>query len=84
MRLGQVIYFSLIVALGTNVYASHMIAGNIESFTYMPAHGLATAAAVLIGQSLGKGDIPTVRKVAFLSSVYGVVIMSLLGIVLYF
>ncbi|NQN52142.1 MATE family efflux transporter [Streptococcus suis] len=83
MRLGQVIYFSLIVALGTTVYASHMIAGNIESFTYMPAYGLATAAAVLIGQSLGKGDIPTVRKVAFLSSAYGVVIMSLLGIVLY-
>ncbi len=84
MRLGQVIYFSLIVALGTTVYASHMIAGNIESFTYMPAYGLATAAAVLIGQSLGKGDISTVRKVAFLSSAYGVVIMSLLGIVLYF
>lgn len=78
MRLGQVIYFSLIVALGTTVYASHMIAGNIESFTYMPAYGLATAAAVLIGQSLGKGDISTVRKVAFLSSAYGVVIMSLL------
>ncbi len=55
MRLGQVVYFSLIVGLGTTVYASHMIAGNIESFTYMPAYGLATAAAVLIGQALGKG-----------------------------
>ncbi|HFI0301833.1 TPA: MATE family efflux transporter [Streptococcus suis] len=83
MRLGQVVYFSLIVALGTTVYASHMIAGNIESFTYMPAYGLATAAAVLIGQALGRGDIPIIRRLAFLSSAYGVVIMSLLGIVLY-
>ncbi|HEM3473969.1 TPA: MATE family efflux transporter [Streptococcus suis] len=83
MRLGQVVYFSLIVGLGTTVYASHMIAGNIESFTYMPAYGLATAAAVLIGQALGKGDILTVRRVAFLSSAYGVAIMSLLGVVLF-
>ncbi|NQN90895.1 MATE family efflux transporter [Streptococcus suis] len=83
MRLGQVVYFSLIVALGTTVYASHMIAGNIESFTYMPAYGLATAAAVLIGQALGRGDIPMIRRLAFLSSAYGVVIMSLLGIVLF-
>ncbi|HFU3799336.1 TPA: MATE family efflux transporter [Streptococcus suis] len=83
MRLGQVVYFSLIVGLGTTVYASHMIAGNIESFTYMPAYGLATAAAVLIGQALGKGDILTVRRVAFVSSAYGVAIMSLLGVVLF-
>ncbi|HEL1565249.1 TPA: MATE family efflux transporter [Streptococcus suis] len=83
MRLGQVVYFSLIVELGTTVYASHMIAGNIESFTYMPAYGLATAVAVLIGQALGKGDILTVRRVAFHSSAYGVAIMSLLGVVLF-
>ncbi|HFU3985635.1 TPA: MATE family efflux transporter [Streptococcus suis] len=84
MRLGQVVYFSLIVVLDTTVYASHMIAGNIESFTYVPAYGLATAAAVLIGQALGKEDILTVRRVAFLSSAYGVAIMSLLGTILFF
>lgn len=84
MRLGQVVYFSLIVGLGTTVYASHMIAGNIDSFTYMPAYGLATAAAVLIGQALGKGDTLTIRRVAFLSSAYGVAVMSLLGILLFF
>ncbi|HFI2462356.1 TPA: MATE family efflux transporter [Streptococcus suis] len=84
MRLGQVVYFSLIVGLGTTVYASHMIAGNIESFTYMPAYGLATAVAVLIGQALGKGYILTVRRVAFFSSAYGVATMSLLGTILFF
>lgn len=83
MRLGQVVYFSLIVGLGATVYASHMIAGSIESFTYMPAYGLATAAAILVGQALGKGDIGLVRRVARLSSAYGVGIMSLLGLVLY-
>lgn len=83
MRMGQVVYFSLIVGLGATVYASHMIAGSIESFTYMPAYGLATAATILVGQALGKGDTGLVRRVARLSSAYGVGIMSLLGLVLY-
>ncbi len=34
--------------------------------------------------SLGKGDILTVRRVAFLSSAYGVAIMFLLGTILFF
>lgn len=83
MRLGQVVYFSLILALGTTVYASHMIAGNIESFTYMPAYGLATAAAVMVGQALGQKDLKKIRQIGLLSSVYGVLVMSCLGVILF-
>lgn len=83
MRLGQVVYFSLILALGTTVYASHMIAGNIESFTYMPAYGLATAAAVMVGQALGQKDLKKIRQIGLLSSVYGVLMMSCLGVILF-
>ena len=53
MRLGQVVYMSLIVAISSKTYASHNIAGSIESFVYMPAYGLATAAAVLVGMAKG-------------------------------
>lgn len=38
----------------------------------------------MIGQALGKRDILTVRRVAFLSSAYGVTIMFLLGTILFF
>ena len=48
MRLGQVLYYSLIAMIGIKTYAAHVIAGNIESFFYMPAYGLSTAAAILM------------------------------------
>lgn len=83
MRLGQVVYFGLIVGMGTTVYAAHMIAGSIEAFTYMPAYGLALAASILIGQAVGSGEVRKIRAIAFLSSVYGVGIMSLMGIGLF-
>lgn len=58
MRLGQVFYFGLVVAIGAKTYSAHSIAGNIESFVYMPAYGLATAASVLTGKnSIGRNDI---------------------------
>ncbi len=54
MRFGQVLYFSLIVAIGEKTLAAHTIAGNIEAFTYMPAYGLAAAVSVLVGMSFGE------------------------------
>ena len=56
MRLGQVVYFGLIVSMGMKTYASHSIASNIESFTYMPGYGLTTAASILVGNSIGAGN----------------------------
>ncbi|PWK15049.1 MATE family efflux transporter [Tumebacillus permanentifrigoris] len=53
MRGGQVLYFGLIVHLGTSTFAAHTIAGNIESFAYMPGYGLAIAATTLVGKSMG-------------------------------
>jgi len=83
MRVGQVVYFGLIAGLGVGVFASHSIAGSIESFVYMPAYGLATASATLAGQYFGAGDRKAARKVAFLSVKYGVLVMGLLGVVLF-
>lgn len=80
MRLGQVLYFGLIVGIGAKTYSSHSIAGSIESFVYMPAYGLATAAATLAGNSIGKKDYEETKRVAFYAVKYGVVILSILGV----
>ena len=56
MRLGQVLYYSLIAMIGIKTYAAHVIAGNIESFFYMPAYGLSTAAAILMVNCFGRKD----------------------------
>ncbi|EAA0202634.1 MATE family efflux transporter [Listeria monocytogenes] len=84
MRLGQVLYFGLIVGIGAKTYSAHSIAGSIESFVYMPAYGLATAAATLAGNSIGKKDYEETKRVAFYAVKYGVVILSILGVGLFF
>ncbi|MGY3725238.1 putative efflux protein, MATE family [Granulicatella balaenopterae] len=83
MRVGQVVYFSFIVALGGVVFASHSIVGNIESFSYMPAYGLATACSVLIGRAIGEQNFEKVHLIGKYSSLYGVVVLGLNGIILY-
>ncbi|KPG70070.1 MATE family efflux transporter [Enterococcus sp. RIT-PI-f] len=83
MRLGQVLYFGLIVAIGTKTYAAHSIAGSIESFVYMPAYGIATATATMIGMSVGQKNDAETKKIIVAACKYAVLILSLLGICLF-
>lgn len=83
MRLGQVVYFGLIVSIGIKTYAAHSIAGNIGSFTYMPGYGLATAAAVLVGNSFGAGKKKDSYYYGKISSLLGIGVMSVGGLFLF-
>ncbi|WP_281862874.1 MATE family efflux transporter [Planomicrobium okeanokoites] len=84
MRAGQIVYFGFVVALGTNAFAAHQIAGNVEVFSYMIGYGFATAATILVGQQIGAGNLAEARKYAKLSTQITVVFMTLLGAVLFF
>lgn len=84
MRLGQVLYFGLIVSISAKTFAAHSIAGNIESFTYMPAYGLSTAATTLVGNAVGAGESQQAKRYGYSAAKYGVIFMSLLGVVLFF
>lgn len=84
MRLGQVLYFGLIVSISAKTFAAHSIAGNIESFTYMPAYGLATAATTLVGNAIGARDSQLAKSYGYSAAKYGVIFMSLLGVILFF
>ncbi len=53
MRLGQLFYAGLIVQIGTDVYTSFLLAGNISYFSFMPGYGLAVAATTLVGNHVG-------------------------------
>ncbi|MET3698468.1 putative MATE family efflux protein [Bacillus oleivorans] len=83
MRLGQVLYFGLIVRIGTETYAAHTIAGNIEMFSYMPGYGLAVAATTLVGQSIGARHHLDAYKYGILTSGIGILIMSVGGVLLF-
>lgn len=84
MRAGQIVYFGFVVALGTNAFAAHQIAGNVEVFSYMIGYGFATAATILVGQQIGAGNLEEARKYAKLSTQFTAVCMTLLGAVLFF
>lgn len=84
MRFGQVLYFGLIVRIGTDVYAAHTIAGNIEVFSYMPGYGLAVAATTLVGQNLGANRYEDAYRYGILTTGIAVIFMSFVGILLFF
>ncbi|EWG10041.1 MATE family efflux transporter [Cytobacillus firmus] len=84
MRAGQIVYFGFVVALGTNAFAAHQIAGNIEVFSYMIGYGFATAATILVGQQIGAGNLDEARRYAKLTAVLTLASMSVLGAMLFF
>ncbi|WP_409250730.1 MATE family efflux transporter [Bacillus sp. SCS-153A] len=84
MRAGQIVYFGFVVALGTNAFAAHQIAGNVEVFSYMIGYGIATAATILVGQHIGAGNHEEARIYTKLSAYLAFGFMAVLGAVLFF
>lgn len=84
MRFGQVLYFGLIVYIGTATFAAHTIAGNIETFSYMPGYGLAIAATTLVGQHIGAGKYKEAYQFGIVTTGIAVVFMSIVGIFMFF
>ena len=71
MRLGQVVYFGLIVRMGVDVYATHNIAGTLTIFASTIGTGFATAATATIGQAIGsglEGDVRVYRRWSYIES----------------
>jgi putative MATE family efflux protein len=78
MRLGQVIYFGLIVRMGTEVYATHNIAGNLTTFASTIGGGYAIAASTLIGQSIGEKNFTDVKQYRRWSHIQSAVAMTVI------
>jgi putative MATE family efflux protein len=83
MRVGQIVYFGFIIALGTNTFAAHQIAGNIEVFSYMIAYGFATAATILVGRNMGANNYCDAKEFAKLTTFLAIGFMSIFGILLF-
>lgn len=83
MRVGQVIYVGMIIQIGIKVYAAHSITGSIEMFSYLPAMGFGVAAATLVGQNLGKGDIQEAKRSGWISYGLASLFMMVAGAIFY-
>ncbi|GAK12833.1 MATE family efflux transporter [Geomicrobium sp. JCM 19039] len=83
MRIGQVVYFGFIVALGTTTFSAHQIAGNIETFSYMIAYGFAAAATILVGRLVGAQRYEQAKQYAKLIAIISAVFMVGMGALLF-
>jgi MATE family multidrug resistance protein len=66
----------LMGTLGTVEMASHQIAINIASLTFMVPLGVGAAAAVMVGRAVGRGDPDDARRAAVVSLAVGVAFMG--------
>ena len=80
---GQVQYARMVAGLGTTSYAAHTLALNVESFSYMPGMGFATAATALVGQRLGAKDPRGAEKRALFCMRMGLLSMGTMGLLFF-
>ncbi|MBO8158563.1 MATE family efflux transporter [Thermosyntropha sp.] len=78
--LSNIISIFLIVHAGTLAYASHQLAVVIESISFMPGFGIAVAASVLVGHSIGAKDRNMTKKYARGTIEFAVIIMGFFGL----
>lgn len=79
MRIGQLIYNGMIISIGTASYVAHNIAGNIESYSYIPAMGFGLAVCTMVGISLGEDNITQAKKQTAIAYYISVGFMVLIG-----
>lgn len=83
MRVGQLVYGSLIVRIGITHYTAHNIAGTIEAYSYLPAMGFGVAAFTLSSHAIGEKNEHCIRKIGTLSYKYSTFVMVCIGFVFY-
>ncbi|TYP54909.1 MATE family efflux transporter [Thermosediminibacter litoriperuensis] len=80
---GQIVYTRQVAGLGTEAYAAHSISLNVESLSYMPGIGFATAATAMVGQCLGAGDAGGAQKSTSISLLIATAIMGTMGLMFF-
>ena len=69
----------IIAPLGTIAIAANSFAVTAESICYMPGYGIADAATVLVGQSLGAGKKKLAKNFSDFSILIGCTVMTAAG-----
>lgn len=78
-----VVSTTIIAPLGTVSIAAHSFAVTAESLCYMPGYGIANAASVLVGQSIGANNYRLARRYSYITVAFGGAMMALTGALMY-
>ena len=79
----QIVSTAIVAPLGTVAIAANSFAITAESLCYMPAFGIQSAAAMLVGQSVGAGRRQMARRLGWVTVLLGIAVMVLTGGLLY-
>lgn len=78
-----VAYTAIVAPLGNIAVAANSFAITAESFCYMPGYGIGAAASTIIGQSIGAKRRDLTRKLAWITTVFGMAVMTFMGVLLF-
>jgi len=84
IQVSNMIYTGMVSSLGPVVLAAHLVGNRIEALSFMPGFGFYTSSAVLVGQSLGRGDEEKAKRAAEESLRLGMLLMGILGLIFFF
>lgn len=79
----QVMITIIVAPLGAASIAANAFAVIAESICYMPGYGIGDATTTIIGQSLGASKKKLSREFAYTCTGFGMVVMTVMGIVMY-
>lgn len=79
----QVASTRIVSPLGSIAIAANSFAVTAESLCYMPGYGIGSAATTLIGQSIGAKRHDMTKKLGWLTTLFGMLIMAVSGTLMY-
>lgn len=77
-----IVIMRIVAVYGSTAIAAYTIALRMLEFVWLPAWGLGNAAATLVGQNLGAGELRRAEQSAWLAARYNTVFLTGIGLVL--
>ena len=78
--LGLIVMSFLVAAFGTVTLAAYGIGSNVLMVVTIPAMGLSTAAASLVGRSIGAGEVERAARITRLAAGLGFLVLTAVGV----
>lgn len=81
---GNLFFGNIVLGIGTEAFAAHRIAINIESLSFNTGFGFTNATTTLVGKAIGREDEDLARRYTYNSFKITLLIMSGVGVILFF
>ena len=83
MNMAQITITVIVAPLGAVAIAANALGVTAESLCYMPGYGIGEAATTLVGQSYGAGRRRLTERFAWMTTLLGIGVMTVMGAVMY-